>query len=229
MRTWWCRVGLLLVGVSLAASGETAIDAGFVHVDEVAPEVVQELRYATTNNFVGERIDGYEAGRALLTRPAAEALQAVAAELQEAGLRLKLFDAYRPQRAVMHFVRWAQDTADTRTKADYYPRVAKADLFKLGYIALESGHSRGSTVDLTLLEQTDDGPWREVDMGTPFDFFGEEAASRSKLVSEAQQVRRRQLREVMERHGWVAYEAEWWHFTLGSEPYPETYFDFPVR
>ncbi len=229
MRTWWCRIGLLWLGACLAAGGETAVEAGFVHVDEAAPEVVQELRYATANNFVGERIDGYEAGRALLTQPAAEALQAVAAELREAGLRLKLFDAYRPQRAVMHFVRWAQDTADTRTKAAYYPRVAKGDLFKLGYIALESGHSRGSTVDLTLMEQTDDGTWREVDMGTPFDFFGEEAASRSDLVTEAQQRHRRQLREVMERHGWVAYEAEWWHFTLGSEPYPETYFDFPVR
>ncbi len=220
---------MLGFGAALVRAGDEGLPAGFVHLEEVAPGVHVDLRYATADNFVGAPIAGYESGRAVLTREAAQALGAVAQELQREGLALEVFDAYRPQRAVLHFVRWARDLEDLSTKPDYYPDVPKAELFSRGYIALQSGHSRGSTVDVTLVRRDAGGVWRELDMGTRFDFFGEESASRSDRVTPEQQANRRRLREVMERHGWIAYEAEWWHFTLRDEPYPETYFDFPVR
>ena len=151
------------------------------------------------------------------------------ADLFAEGYGLKLFDAYRPQRAVAAFVQWARDPEATETKNEYYPDVPKAELFERGYLALESGHSRGSSVDVTLVRRRGDGTVEELDMGTPFDFFGPESASVSDLITPAQQANRNKLRAIMEKHGWIAYEAEWWHFTFRNEPYPETYFDFPVR
>ncbi|WP_221029098.1 M15 family metallopeptidase [Actomonas aquatica] len=224
-------LGVVLAGTSCRADdGEVgSLPAGFVRLAEVAPTVQQEPRYATADNFVGEPIHGYEAPTVVLTVPAAQSLRAVQQALLEQGLSLKVFDAYRPQRAVLHFVRWARDEDDQRTKATYYPDVPKAELFERGYIALESGHSRGSTVDVSLLRRVADGTWQELPMGTPFDFFGPESASSSEAVSAEAQANRKRLRAVMEKHGWIAYEAEWWHFTLRDEPYPETYFDFVVR
>ncbi len=225
-----CLLGLAVAALVWSAEPVvSAVPTGFAHLDTVAPDVLVELRYATAQNFVGTRVDGYEGDRAILTLEAAAALAAVQADLAASGLRLKVFDAYRPQRAVLHFVRWARDQADVKTKPDYYPDVPKSELFERGYIALESGHSRGSTVDLTLCRQDAAGEWRALDMGTPFDFFGAAAASVTNLITPEQQANRRLLRAAMEKRGWIAYEAEWWHFTLRDEPYPETYFDFVVR
>ena len=202
---------------------------GFVDLDTQASLVIQDIRYATNRNFVGATVDGYERGRAIVTIEAARALRAVAAELFQEGLGLKVFDAYRPQRAVNHFVRWAQDTAETVTKAEYYPDLPKAALFEQGYIALQSGHSRGSTVDVTLMKRTANQEWEEVDMGSAWDFFGEISHPSSDAVTAPQKANRDRLRDIMIKHGFAPYEKEWWHFTLTNEPYPDTYFDFPVR
>lgn len=202
-----------------------ALPPGFVDVKKAVPGVVVELRYATPNNFLGTPVDGYESSRAVISEPAAQALARVQADLKVFGLGLKIFDAYRPQRAVDHFVRWARDPGDTRNKAQYYPDVDKRDLFKLDYIAERSGHSRGSTVDLTLVSLTDA---QELDMGSGFDFFGVESWPDHPTLSTQQRANRMLLQQVMTRHGFKPYPKEWWHFTLIDEPYPDTYFDFVV-
>lgn len=199
--------------------------SGFVLVSDYIPDAILEIRYYSTYNFVGDRIDGYEEPCALLTREAAEALKAVSDELVEKGYRIKIFDAYRPQMAVDHFLRWAEDTDDTRMKAYFYPDVEKSQLFSRGYIASRSGHSRGSTVDLTLFDMA---TGREVDMGGPFDFFGELSHGDYVNLTEEQKANRALLRDTMTRHGFRALATEWWHFTLQEEPYPEMYFTFPV-
>ncbi|HKI80254.1 MAG TPA: M15 family metallopeptidase, partial [Pseudodesulfovibrio sp.] len=190
---------------------------GFVTLNEFLPGAVFDVKYYTGDNFVGTRVNGYEAPKVLATVETATALKAVQADLARFGLSLKFFDGYRPQRAVDHFVRWAEDLEDTRTKAAHYPGVDKRNLFRDGYIAARSGHSRGSTVDLTLVDKSNG---RELDMGTPFDFFGPE--SWPEYPNSPPQVRanRALLRAVMLGHGFKPYEAEWWHFTLKQEPYP---------
>lgn len=199
--------------------------SGFVLLSEVVPDVILEMRYYSTYNFVGERIDGYEQPVALLTVQAAEALKAVSDEVAAMGYRLKVFDAYRPQTAVTQFMRWAQDADDTRMQAYFYPETEKSALFSQGYIAERSGHSRGSTVDLTLLELR---TGREVDMGGTFDYFGARSHADFSGISAEQSAMRALLRDVMVRHGFRPYAGEWWHFTLVNEPYPDTYFTFPV-
>jgi zinc D-Ala-D-Ala dipeptidase len=201
---------------------------GFVYVDEVIPDVRVELRYATAHNFVGERIDGYLAQRPILTREAALALRRVQEELRRFGLGLKLFDAYRPQRAVNHFVRWASDLKDMRMKGEFYPGVRKENLFRDDYIAYKSGHSRGSTVDLTIAPLGDTAV-RELDMGSSFDFFGSESWPEYRNISPDQRAHRMLLQALMKKFGFKPYPKEWWHFTLENEPYPATYFNFPVR
>lgn len=188
--------------------------------------VITEVRYFTADNFVGEPIRGYQAPVVWMTRASYEALMAVAGELKLFGIGLKLFDAYRPQQAVDHFVEWAEDLSDTRMKARYYPRVDKSRLFADGYIAARSGHSRGSTVDLTLV-YLDSG--EELDMGTPWDFFDLASWGESDAVTDQQRANRALLRTVMTQQGFVPLQEEWWHFTLQDEPYPETYFNFPVQ
>ena len=210
-----------------AASGRHSLPDGFVYLDEAIPDFAIDLRYATGNNLVGERIDGYRHAHAILSAPAAAALAKVQAALRPSGLGLKVFDAYRPQRAVDHFVRWGQDLDDRRTKAVYYPDVAKEDLFKEGYIASQSSHSRGSTVDVTIVHRDGDGAVRELDMGSRFDFFGPVSWPDSREVTPQQRANRALLQSLMTAHGFVPYAQEWWHFTLSGEPYPETYFDFP--
>ncbi len=199
--------------------------SGFVSIGEAVPDVILEIRYYSTFNFIGERIDGYEEPVALLTRPAAQALRQVSDELKGQGFRLKIFDAYRPQRAVDHFMRWAQDIADTRMKPFFYPELDKTVLIPEGYIAEHSGHSRGSTVDLTLF---DTRTQREADMGGPFDYFGALSHPDFRGITEEQYRHRMLLREAMLRHGFRPLAEEWWHFTLDPEPYPDTYFTFPV-
>lgn len=200
--------------------------SSFVQVSEAVPDVILEIRYYSTYNFVGERIDGYDAPVALLTREAAEALKAVSDEMMDRGYRLKIYDAYRPQRAVDFFRAWAQDLERTDMKPCFYPEVPKEKLFDLGYIASKSGHSRGSTVDLTLFDMR---TGKEVDMGGTFDYFGAESHSDYRETLTAEQLANRKLlREAMTGHGFRGISTEWWHFTLKEEPFPETYFNFPV-
>ncbi len=199
---------------------------GFVDVAKVAPGLIIEMRYATAHNFVGVPIEGYERPVCYLTKPAAEALAQVVKDIEGRGLTLKVYDCYRPQRAVTHFVRWGRDVVDQKMKAEFYPQVVKSTLFRDGYIAPRSGHSRGSTVDLTLARRSDG---RELDMGTAFDFFSPRSWPSNRSISAEAQKNRALLAQVMAHRGFRPYDKEWWHFTLRHEPYPQTYFDFPVR
>ena len=198
----------------------------FVLLSEAVPDVILEIRYYSTYNFVGERIDGYEEPLAMLTAEAAAALKEASDELAGMGYRLKIFDAYRPQMAVTNFMNWALDPEDTRMKEYFYPELEKDVLFPQGYIAEHSGHSRGSTVDLTLFDMTTE---REVDMGGTFDYFGQLSHPDYTEITEEQYAMRMLLREVMVKHGFRPLEEEWWHFTLEDEPYPNTYFTFPIN
>ena len=199
---------------------------GFVSVGEVIPDVLLDIRYYSSFNFIGERIDGYEEPAALLTREAAQALKEASREAMEQGFRLKVFDAYRPQKAVDHFVRWAKDPEDIRMKAFFYPELEKTEIIPQGYIAEHSGHSRGSTVDLTLFDMATQ---QDVDMGGTFDFFGELSHPDYSGVSEVQHANRMLLQSLMVKHGFRPLETEWWHFILDNEPWPDTYFTFSVR
>ena len=199
---------------------------GFVSVGETIPDVILEIRYYSSFNFIGERIDGYEQPIAMLTREAASALKKVSDEAVSRGYRLKIYDAYRPQKAVDHFMRWAKDASDIRMKPYFYPGLDKSELIPGGYIAEHSGHSRGSTADLTLFDM---GTQKELDMGGPFDFFGELSHPDYPGITEEQHANRMLLRSLMTSHGFLPLEEEWWHFTLAGEPYPDTYFTFPVR
>lgn len=211
----------------VVSAGE--LPEGFVDLRSVIPDIRLELRYLTANNFLGQPVDGYRSERCILTGKAAAELKRVQDELRPFGLGLKVFDAYRPRQAVDHFVRWARDLTDTRMQAVYYPAVDKKDLFRLGYIAKRSSHSRGSTVDLTIVVWEEGRAIRELDMGTGFDLFGPASHPASTDVTAEQRAHRLLLRSLMVRHGFVPYEQEWWHFTLAREPYPDTYFDFPVE
>ncbi len=202
------------------------MDKRFVEIAEVVADVILEIRYYSTFNFIGDRIDGYHEPTALLTREAAKALKAASDELKEKGYRLKIYDAYRPQQAVDHFVRWARDVNDQRMKKVFYPDVPKEQLFELGFIAERSGHSRGSTVDLTLFDMA---RGCDADMGGYFDFFGDISHYEHVSLSDAQRANRALLRDAMAKAGFAPYENEWWHFTLADEPYPDRYFDFPVK
>ena len=197
----------------------------FVSISDAVPDVILEIRYYSTYNFIGDRIEGYEQPIALLTKEAAAALKAASDEFIGKGYRLKIYDAYRPQRAVDHFVRWAEDIDDIRMKEIFYPEVSKKDLFTLGFIAEHSGHSRGSTVDLTLFDMK---KGCDVDMGGYFDFFGEVSHSDYTGITKEQRDNRRLLQDIMVKNGFSPLQEEWWHFTLKDEPFPDTYFDFPV-
>ncbi|MCR5287265.1 MAG: M15 family metallopeptidase [Saccharofermentans sp.] len=199
--------------------------SGFVLLSDYVPHIIQEIRYFSTYNFIGERIDGYEEPCAILTAEAARALKAVSNELFVLGYRIKVFDAYRPARAVKQFVLWGIEDTDNRMKPYFYPYLNKQDLFAEGYIAKLSSHSRGSTVDLTLLDMK---TGKEVDMGSPFDLFSEKSHPDYTDITDEQYDNRMLLQHVMIRNGFVPINCEWWHFTLKDEPYPDTYFDFPV-
>ena len=197
----------------------------FVLLSEAVPDAILEIRYYSTYNFVGDRIDGYEEPTALLTKEAAAALKEVSDDVIARGYRLKIYDAYRPQKAVDHFMRWAEDFEDTRMKEYFYPYLEKDQLFPLGYIDAHSGHSRGSTVDLTLFDMETE---KEVDMGGTFDWFGELSHPDYTDITQEQYDNRMILRETMIKHGFRPLPTEWWHFTLDKEPYPDTFFTFPV-
>jgi D-alanyl-D-alanine dipeptidase len=216
---------LLLLPMVARAAGAQA-PTSFVDAADVVEGLVVDMRYFGTNNFIGDKIDGYERPRCLLTAQAARALAAVQRDLAPRALGLKVLDCYRPARAVAHFIRWAEKVDDVRNKAEYYPDIAKRDLFKLGYIATRSGHSRGSTVDLTLVRRPD---MTELDMGTRYDFAGRQSWGADKSVSVEARNNRALFSATMIRGGFQPYHKEWWHFTLANEPFPGTYFDFPVR
>lgn len=218
---------LILFVTPVAAQKSTAPDdsSGFVNLSEVVPDIIMEVRYHSTYNFVGERIDGYEVPCVLMTREAAAALKAVSDDLKAKGYRLKVYDAYRPQMAVDHFMRWAENN-DTSMKKYFYPKIAKDRIIPEGYVARKSGHSRGSTIDLTLFDMK---TGKEVDMGGTFDYFGELSHPDYKKITKAQYKNRMILRDAMIKRGFKPLEEEWWHFTLKDEPYPDTYFTFPVR
>jgi D-alanyl-D-alanine dipeptidase len=199
---------------------------GFVYLDEVIPTAQYEIRYYGDNNFVGKRIDGYKVPLAIFSRTAATALKAVSEELETKGYHLKIYDAYRPQTAVNHFVRWSQNAADIKMKQQYYPLLDKRNLFSLGFISKKSGHSRGSTIDLTIVDkETGD----DIDMGSPYDFFGDISFYDTTLINKTQKANRAILKAAMVKHGFKPYSKEWWHFTLIKEPYPKKYFDFKVE
>ena len=221
-------LGVFLFITPVAAQRSTTPDdpSGFVVLAEVVPDIIQEIRYYSTYNFVGDRIDGYEMPCALMTREAAEALKKVSDDVMKLGYRLKVYDAYRPQMAVDNFVRWAENIGDKRMKKYFYPKVDKTKLFDEGYIDAKSGHSRGSTLDLTLFDMK---TGKEVDMGGTFDHFGIESHPDYKKITKQQFKNRMILRDAMLRHGFKPLDSEWWHFTLKDEPYPDTYFTFPVN
>ena len=199
--------------------------SGFVLLADYVPEIIQEIRYYSTYNFIGDRIDGYEEPCALLTREAARALKAVSREMNALGYRLKVFDAYRPVCAVRRFVLWGIDDLDLRMKPFFYPTLDKKTVFARGYIATQSSHSRGSAVDLTLLDMQ---TGKEVDMGSPFDLFSEISHPDYRGITEEQYYNRMILQTAMLRNGFNPIDCEWWHFSLANEPYPDTYFEFPV-
>lgn len=221
-----------------SAKGVSPADnSQFVNITDVIPDVILEIRYFGTYNFVGTRIDGYEAPTALLTRQAADSLKAVSDDLKRMGFRLKIYDAYRPQKAVDYFVRWAKDVNDTVMKRYFYPDLDKSMLFPQEYIIERSGHTRGSTLDLTLFDMDKE---KEADMGGTFDWFGKESHpdfcgnpdtfeyQPSDSLTAEQFNNRMILRRAMMRHGFKPLHTEWWHFTLENEPFPDTYFTFPV-
>lgn len=199
--------------------------SGFVLLSDYVPGIVQEIRYFSTYNFIGDRIDGYEEPCAIITKEAARALKSVSNEMMVQGYRLKIFDTYRPACAVRHFVLWGIEDQDIRMKPYFYPDLEKQELFMKGYIAKQSSHSRGSTVDLTLLDMK---TGKELDMGSPFDLFSELSHPDNRDISDEQYENRMILRNVMTRNGFAPINCEWWHFTLENEPYPDTYFEFPV-
>jgi len=218
----YCALSLLALAVRAAELPE-----GFVYLGTVAPSIRQDIRYYSSDNFMGQRVEGYENPVCILTTAAAGALNRVQNELRPFGLGLKIFDAYRPQRAVDDFVAWAGDLSRQEMKSRYYPDVRKEDLLQRGYIAARSGHTRGSTVDVTIISL--DGAREQLDMGTPWDFFSPLSWPASAAVTPGQRAHRLLLRTLMTTHGFIPLQEEWWHFTLKGEQFPNTYFDFPVR
>jgi zinc D-Ala-D-Ala dipeptidase len=230
MRKWQLILAIALTGLGLArgpiAASAQGLPGGFVYLRDIDPTIIQDIRYAGSNNFVGRPLAGYQAAECVVKREVAMALRRIQDLLAPQKLSLKMFDCYRPQRAVAQFVRWAQRIDDLKRKREFYPDLDKRDLFKEGYIAERSGHSRGSPVDATLVRRADG---RELDMGSPFDFFSPKSWPADTSVSAQAQQNRALLAAAMTRGGFRPYDKEWWHFTLIDEPFPDTYFDFPVR
>ena len=208
------------------AQQKKSLHKGFIYLTDLIPHIEVDLKYYSNHNFVGRKIDGYNAHKVILTEKASIAVQKIENELNKEGLGLKVYDAYRPQTAVNHFKRWAKDIKDTTMRQEFYPRVDKRDLFKKGFIASKSGHSRGSTIDLTIIDLKSK---KELDMGVAFDFFGEESGHGYSKLTSLQKSNRIKLKSIMEKYGFKPYSKEWWHYTLIDEPFKETYFDFKIN
>ncbi len=205
---------------------DSVVPDNFIYLTEVIPNIRFDLRYYSDDNFVGQPIPGYQSNVMIVTLQAAMALKKVQVDLAYGNFSLKIFDGYRPQQAVDYFVRWAGDTDDERMKELYYPNVEKDELFPKGFLVEQSSHSRGSTVDVTIISNENGS---ELDMGTPFDLFDQKSWPSDTTVTKEQRANRMLLRTVMSKHGFIGLDEEWWHFTLRDEPYPDTYFDFPVK
>lgn len=218
------RFSILLIAL-LSGCAHKALPSNFVALSAVAPTVQQDMRYHTSENFVGRPIAGYPNGICVLTKQAADAVLRVQAELHKKGLGLKVFDCYRPQKAVNDFVVWSKDVRDQKMKSEYYPRVDKAEFFELGYVAAKSGHTRGSTVDLTVIDLK---TGKQLDMGGEFDFMDERSHPTCQTITPEQYRNRMMLRELMLQNKFKPLATEWWHFTLEKEPFPDTYFNFEV-
>ncbi len=216
---------LLFLAISFTNFSQE-IPKGFTYLNDMDNSIQIELRYLSNNNFIGKPIDGYQSNCLIISTETAKALKKVQEILQKKGLSLKIFDGYRPQKAVNHFVTWAKVLNDTLMKQQYYPKVAKSQLFNQGYIASKSGHTRGSTIDLTIVDAT---TGKELDMGSPYDFFGVQSHPFYKNITKKQKENRMLLRNVMLKNGFKPYDNEWWHFTLKNEPFPNTYFNFPIN
>ncbi|WP_313261187.1 M15 family metallopeptidase [Sphingobacterium sp.] len=219
-------IPLLALSLIFSCATQREIPNSFVNLKEQIPNLEIDLRYYGSHNFLGRPVKGYEANKVFISREAASALVQIQKELNAQGLGIKVFDAYRPQQAVNNFKEWALDIADTAAKKEFYPDVDKRNLFKLGYIAEKSGHSRGSTIDLTIINLKDK---KELDMGTGFDYFGEPSHHDYSNLSPQQKANRKLLKDIMEKHGFKSIEEEWWHYTLKNEPFKDQYFDFKVR
>ncbi|GJD94718.1 D-alanyl-D-alanine dipeptidase [Methylobacterium iners] len=219
-----CLVSLFLC--VMASDVEAKNSSPLVDAGKLVPDLRLEMRYAGAHNFMGRPVPGYEAPKCLLTREASQALEKVQAAIRADGYGLKVFDCYRPKRAVSAFVKWADDPKDLEGKAEFYPEIDKKDLFRLGYIARESSHSRGSTVDLTMFDLSNG---EEVDMGSAFDLFSPRSNFAHGDLSPQARANRARLRAAMEQAGFQPYALEWWHFTLKREPFPDSAFDVPIR
>ena len=222
---------VILFLVGFTTPGQTppetpTLHQDFVYLKDMMPNLRSDLRYFGTNNFVGQRIEGYNAPKCILSKEAAEALQKVQVELERIGFGLLIYDAYRPQQSVDFFIDWSQDNGDTLMKEEFYPNVDKKDLFEKGYISKKSGHSRGSTVDLTIVSLK---TRHILNMGSPYDLFDEQSNIDYPHITKNQHALRLLLKRRMEKHGFKSYDKEWWHFTLIEEPFPDTYFDFPIE
>ncbi|XOV69998.1 MAG: M15 family metallopeptidase [Verrucomicrobiota bacterium] len=228
------QLALILMCLTAVATDRSNIDPDtrpddFVVLTEHIPGIQLQLKYATSDNFTGNVVTGYRGGQCLITKDAAEALKKVQSELSSMGLSLLVFDAYRPQHAVECFVEWAKTpNTDDAIRRRFFPKLRKSELFPKGYIADRSGHSRGSTIDLTICSIRKNGKVKPLNMGTPFDFFGEEAGIPYKDIPPQHRSNRLLLKQLMEKHGFRNYAVEWWHFTLNNEPYPDTYFNFSI-
>ena len=216
----------LIVTLFISSLAFAQLPEGFLYAKDLIPDLKEELRYCTENNFVGEAIDGYEKPVIIMTLKTAEALKEVQSKLKEAGYGLKIYDAYRPQQAVNHFVRWAKVENDTLMKHIYYPDVKKRQLIPNGYIASKSRHSSGSTLDLTIINLK---TGEELDMGSPYDFFGQKSWVKAPRLEKQQRENRDLLQKIMTKNGFRNYSQEWWHFTLKKEPFKNKYFDFVVK
>ncbi len=214
-----------LMGIFSVAAGASEIPKDFVYLRDIDPSIIQDIRYAGSHNFVGHPLVGYEASECLLTRQAALALSQVQKELLKSKLSLQVYDCYRPVRTVKYFMEWAKDSRDNKMKKEFYPKVNKKDLFVLKYVAEKSGHSRGSTVDLSIVHLP---AKNTLDMGTDFDYMDEHSHAMREDISIVAYQNRGILRKLMEKYGFKVIPEEWWHFSLVDEPFSDTYFDFPI-
>ena len=219
------RIFIIIILIFYSTSFNNNLEAGFVYLKDIDDSIVVNLKYYSSENFTGQFVEGYHSNNAILTKESALALSNAQDDFNKLGYSLILYDAYRPQRAVNFFVQWSKNLNDTINKRIYYPNIKKSELFELGYIAYKSGHSRGSTVDVSLVEISTN---KVLDMGTVFDYFGVESHTFFDDISEKQKSNRLILYEIMSNNGFKNYSKEWWHFTLKNEPY-QKYFDFLIK
>ena len=219
------RIFIIIILIFYSTSFNNNLEAGFVYLKDIDDSIVVNLKYYSSENFTGQFVEGYHSNNAILTKESALALSNAQDDFNKLGYSLILYDAYRPQRAVDFFVQWSKNLNDTINKRIYYPNIKKSELFEFGYIAYKSGHSRGSTVDVSLIEISTN---KLLDMGTIFDYFGIESHTFFDDISEKQKSNRLILYEIMSNNGFKNYSKEWWHFTLKNEPY-QKYFDFLIK